>query len=240
MPNWCMTNVCFKGKPENIQRLRRDIEKTAKWTKEHGKYFCNLRYFLSLNNFDPVSYQRCNFRGNTYDYNTNQDPESTEYYTLFEMAWYTDYEILQLISVLYDVEFSAYSEEPGMGIYEKCRNGNIDTYDFDYVISPDYDQFEKALDEDPDGIEELCYSNPVKIGSSDEKDIIDLLNDCGIKYDIINIDNWDAPNIYGVYYQLIYGVDYDNIETGFVPHRYPGIDRFNRPVFNGVYYDNNK
>lgn len=74
MPNWCYTQVCFKGNPENIMRLVKDVESSDEWNHKNGTLFCNLRYFLSLNNFDTVSYlQRYNnyfnspnFRGYIY------------------------------------------------------------------------------------------------------------------------------------------------------------------------------
>ena len=55
MPNWCFTQVCFKGKPENIERLANDIHEATEFYYRNTHY-TNLRYFLYLNNFDSVSY----------------------------------------------------------------------------------------------------------------------------------------------------------------------------------------
>lgn len=245
MPNWCYTRVCFKGKPENIIRLRKDIENAANFTKANPRY-CNLRYLLSLNNFDTVSYlQRykdsydCNFRGSVYDY--PYQPEENNgyllYYPSFEMAWDMDYNVLQLISIIYGVEFSAYSEESGMGIRTKCKNGSIDTYDFDYTIIPDIEQFEDAINEDPEGLD-LDYDNPVKYKSAEALEIKKILHDCNIEYDIQEIEEVPVPIPYGVYYHYIYGVRFDT-EFDKIWNGYPYSDPFNRYLTKGVYYDDN-
>lgn len=250
MPNWCYTQVCFRGKPENIERLRKDVEAANEFGHRHMS-FCNVRYLLSLQNFDTVSYYErfknkyipnyydCNFRGNVFDTQFKSEEHNdglVSYYPTFEMAWYTDYQLLQLISMIYDVKFSAYSEEPGCEIYDKCRNdSSIDEYDFDYIISPDYEQFEEALDENPEGLD-LDYNNAVKQGSEEEAEIINILKERGITYGINPIETIPVPDPYGVYYHYNYGVIYD---TDFYEKfmKYPELDPFNRYSVKGVTYD---
>ena len=122
MPNWCFTQVCFKGKSENIERLANDIREATEFYYRN-MYYANLRYFLYLNNFDSVSYverfgERTienllsnnyppSFRGSVFDQVTKIENHGdySLYYASFEMAWNMDYHILSLISKMYDVEF---------------------------------------------------------------------------------------------------------------------------------------
>lgn len=251
MPNWCYTQVCFRGKPENIERLIKDVEAAIKFGQDHRTY-CNIRYFMHLNGFDTVSYRErfqnkyihnyydCNFRGSVIegeDY--EEDDGLISYYPTFEMAWYTDYQLLQLISMIYNVKFSAYSEEPGCEVYDKCRNDDsIDEYNFDYIISPDYDQFEEALESDncSKEIEDIGYYTAVKDGDSEGEDIIRTLEKHNIEYNIIPIQNYPVPTPYGVYYHYMYGVIFDT-ERDEKFFRYPEIDPFNRYLIKGVTYD---
>ena len=235
MPNWCYTQVCFKGKPENIMNLRNDIALANEFTHKYGSMWTNLRYFLSLKGFDDVSYYERfpnryyapNFRGYVYD--TRLAPEEDGnyllYYPTFDMAWDMDYEVLQIISMLYGVEFSAYSEESGMGIRHKCRNGDIDTYDFDYSIVPDYEQLEELFEKDPN-FNDIDYDNPVKQGSIGQKVILDMMKDHGIEYEIEHIPEVNVPTPYGVYYHFMHGVTYDT-DNYKKFYNYPELDRFN-------------
>lgn len=251
MPNWCYTQVCFKGKPENIRRLEKDVEAATQF-HSNNRSFCNIRYFMHLNGFDTVSYAEryinkyipryydCNFRGSVIDSEEEYELEDgiMVYYPTFEMAWYTDFQLLQLISMIYDVTFSAYSEEPGCQVYEKCKNNDsIDEYDFDCIISPDYDQFEEALEGDYDHeIDDLGYDNPVKMGDDDYNRIINVLKKHDIEYDIKVIETYPPPIPFGVYYHYMYGVIFDDdFHVKF--SRYPEIDEFNRYLIKGVTYD---
>ena len=244
MPNWCYTQVCFRGKPENIERLIKDVEKASKF-RDDNKCFCNVRYFMHLNDFDIVSYRErphfydCNFRGSIMDGEEYEEENGlVSYYPTFEMAWYTDFHLLQLISMIYDVKFSAYSEEPGCEVYDKCRNDtSIEEYDFDYIISPDYDQFEEALESDYNHeIGDLGYDNPVKDGDPDAENMIRTLEKHGIEYEIKPIESCPVPIPYGVYYHYNYGVIYDT-DTDKKFFRYPEIDEFNRYLVKGVTYE---
>lgn len=136
-----------------------------------------------------------------------------------------DYNVLQVISKIYDVEYSAYSEEPGMDIHTKCKNGSINTYDFDFSISPNYEDLELALDENPEL--DIDYDIPVKIGIDNIDSITKELKDNNIDYRITEIASIEPPDIYGVYYHYIYGVDYDDDLHNKI-YRYPGLDRFNK------------
>ena len=253
MPNWCYTQVCFRGKPENIERLIKDVEAATKF-HSNNRLFCNIRYFMHLNGFDTVSYYErfknkyipnyydCNFRGSIIDGEEYEEEDGlVSYYPTFEMAWYTDYQLLQLISMIYDVKFSAYSEEPGCEIYDKCRNdSSIDEYDFDYIISPDYEQFEEALECDYNHeIEDLGYDNPVKDGDPEAEDMIRTLEKHGIEYNIKPIQSYPVPTPFGVYYHYTYGVIYDTNEN-YQFFRYPELDPFNRYLVKGVTYDTNE
>lgn len=248
MPNWCYTQVCFKGKPENIIRLSEDIKKSMEWYYENNYNFCNVRYLLSLSNFDTVSYLERyypsyfalipNFRGSAF--NTNCIIEECDdgdllYYPYFEMAWNTDYELLQIISMNYNVEFSAYSEECGMGIRHTCRNCDMDIYNFDRVIIPNYEQLEEFNESNNYSLD-IDYTNAVKKGSDDEKELLYTLKSSNIEYNTEIIPSADVPDIYGIYYDYIYGVDYD--DGRYRLSKYPGIDRFNRIAYmNGIIYD---
>ena len=253
MPNWCYTQVCFKGKPENIKRLVKDIEAACIFHSNNRGY-CNIRYFLYLNNFDTTSYiercrythiphlYNCNFRGSVYsaDYECEDDlkDEYLYYYPTFEMAWYTDYQLLQLISMMYDVTFSAYSEEPSMEIFDKCRNDDsINEYDFDIIITPDYDQFEELLEGDNNI--DFGYENAVKYGDEEFNHITNTLKKHNIEYDTITITAMPVPTPFGVYYHYINGVVFDT-DTEMKFFRYPGIDEFNRYLVKGVTYDTDK
>lgn len=232
MPNWCYTQVCFKGKPENIMRLKKDIEEANEWSHRNPNY-CNIRYFLSLSGFDTISYQYRfnsvldgNFRGTVYDTHSKPEeyPNYLLYYPSFDTAWYMDYQLLQIISIIYDVEFSAFSEEPNMGIFCKCGNGNIDTYNFDYIIRPDYEQLEEAMEDDPSL--DIDYDIAVKIGEPDTDKILDTLNNLGIEFDTIDITEEPIPLPYGVYYHFMNGVIYDTENYKRI-YQYPEVDPFN-------------
>lgn len=256
MPNWCYTQVCFKGKPENIKRLAKDIEAACTFGRNNRGY-CNIRYFMHLNNFDTVSYRErfqykyiphyydCNFRGSVYgaDYECEDDLKDgyLYYYPTFEMAWHTDYQLLQLISMIYNVTFSAYSEEPSMEIFDKCSNDDsINEYDFDFIISPDYDQFEEVLYGDNidnrRDVEDIGYDNALKNGDPEAESIINTLKKHNIEYNIIPIETYPAPIPFGVYYHYMYGVTFDT-DTYEKFYRYPEIDEFNRYLIKGVTYD---
>lgn len=220
MPNWCYTTTCFKGSLENITRLADDIYKTIEWTKENNYEYCNLFHFFSLNDFDVDSYitrfkkrwDRPNFRGSIID----NYPFIIEYYgdyallyPSFETAWWMDFNILHLISMLYNVEFSAYSEEPSMEIYTKCKNGSIDTFDYDIAICPDWEQ----IDDD----EYYSYADLITSGKKDDPRVINeikRLDDHNIDYEILDVlDDTSDPKIYGTYYgPAINGVYYDTPE----------------------------
>lgn len=244
MPNWCNTSVAFKGKHENIKRLCDDIEKACLWS-QNNPFFCNVRYLLYLNNFDTVSYiQRYpgtrwdapNFRGSAYYASKIDECDSDEsiLYAQFEMAWNTDYELLQIISMLYNVEFSAFSEEPNMDIYTRCGNGLIDDYDYTHIIRPYYDQFEE-FQEESDYALDIDYINAVKNGSSEMTDIINQLTENGIEFTTEKVKHILTPKIYGVYYHYIHGVDYDSDHKW--NNEYPGTERFNKYYTRGIIYD---
>ena len=231
MPNWCYSRICFKGKTENIKRLQNDIELANEYA-HRNPMFCNIRYFLSLNGFDIVSYKErfnsyhdTNFRGSIYS--TVLAPEEyiddqSLYYPYTETAWWMDYGLLQIISLIYGVEYSCYSEEPGMAIYTKCRNSELDVYDYDYCIQPDYEQLEEAIYNDPQL--EIDYLTPVKIGEPETDEILDLLKERNIEFETIQIDEEVPPIPFGVYYHYNIGVTYDK-EPNWC--NYPELDPFN-------------
>lgn len=232
MPNWCYTKVCFKGKPENINKLRADISKSTEWLHRNPSW-CNIRYFLSLSNFDTLSYLNTvsnqydyNFRGSVYDtyLESEECGEYLLYYPSFETAWWMDFGLLQIISMIYGVEFSAYSEEPNMGYYGKCKNGSIDIFDYDYNIIPDYEQLENAIENNPEL--DIDYNIPVKIGEANHEDIIDELKSYNIEFDITVIEDEKVPYIHGIYYHYIQGVAYEDDLHNRV-HNYPELDLFN-------------
>lgn len=240
MPNWCITSVLFKGKPENIKRLANDIGLAIEW-HHNNPFFCNVRYLLHLINFDTVSYlQRWSnpydaprFRGSVFDsewrFDECEDGDLL-YCVNLEMAWYTDYDALQIIAMNYGVEYSAHSEEPNCEVYTKCRYGQTipkydQDYDLDFFICPNYEQYEQ-VQEECDYQLELDYENGVKVGSNEEKVIMNTIQELGIEYYKNSIEEIPVPQIYGVYYHYIYGVDYDD-EFHQNYCRYPGIDRFN-------------
>lgn len=230
MPNWCCSRVCFKGRNENIKRLQNDIELANEYA-HRNPMFCNIRYFLSLNGFDIVSYKErfdryedTNFRGNIYS--TVLAPEEygeySLYYPYLETAWWMDNGLLQIISLIYDVKYSCFSEEPGMGIYTKCRNSELDVYDYDYCIRPDAEQLEEAVDNDPQF--EMDYIIPVKIGEPDTDEVLDLLKERNIDFEIEKIDEETPRDPYGVYYHYTIGVTYDKEPNW---RDYPELDPFN-------------
>lgn len=233
MPNWCYSSVCFKGKTENIKRLQNDIELANEFA-HRNPMFCNIRYFLSLNGFDIVSYKErfdshydTNFRGSIYSNRCNPEDFNDEYslyYPYIETAWWMDYGLLQIISLIYNVKYSCYSEEPNMCIYTKCRNSELDTYDYDYCIRPDYEQMEEAIDNNPEL--EINYINPVKIGEPETDALLDLLKDNNIQFEIEPITEEAAPIPYGVYYHYNIGVTYDS-DTYKKFYEYPELDPFN-------------
>lgn len=230
MPNWCYTQVCFKGKPDNIMRLKRDVELANEWSHRNPD-FCNIRYFLSLSGFDTKSYEikidnilNSNFRGFIYD-NALKPEECGSYilyYPTFETAWYMDNQLLQIISLIYDVEFSSYSEELNMGVFYKCRNGNVDTYDYDYLICPNYEQVEEIMEDDP--LFEY-YDTPVKIGEPETDKILDDLKNHNIDFETVSIPEDPVPLIHGVYYHFMNGVIYDDENRK--KYQYPEVDPFN-------------
>lgn len=242
MPNWCCTQVCFKGKHEDIQRLANDIHEATEFYHKTSLY-TNLRYFLYLNQFDSTSYLESfpernlknllsdnyppSFRGYIIDQNLKIENHGdySLYHAYFEMAWNMDYHILSLISKLYNVEFSAYSEEPGMDIHHKCKNGSIDTYDYDFTITPDYEQLDDEMERDPNF--DAVYDIPVmKDNYREDPDVQELVKR-GISYEIKDIEIIPAPVIFGIYYKYIFGVIYDDdIHNKFC--KYPEIDPFNR------------
>lgn len=207
MPNLCYTDICFKGKLENICRLVNDVLRSVKYMKETNYKYYNIGYFLSLSNFDLDIYnndpntkdiqRRCSIIG---DYPLNI--ECYEDYAIAhlhcESAWYMDYNIFYLISLLYQVEFSAYSEEPCMDYYEKGKNGTEDTYDYDRILHLDADKVEYELDINKSTI--LDYHMPVKSDSYYTESLIDYIDERGIPYEEETIPKCDESTIHGIYY----------------------------------------
>lgn len=231
MPNWCCTSVRFKGSKESIKRLADDFQKSMIWGDENPLY-CNLHHFFSLSGLDVKTYLnrytkriylgklrdenwwypiRINFRGSVVHSNISEDDNGTYLDASLEMAWNTDYEILHLISKIYNVEFGAYSEELGMWFFTKCRNGDINDYNFDHVIAPNYEQVEEAADYDS-SYWDLSYPTPVMANSSKEQHILNKLNEADIEYTKEEVEEIDSKKliVYGVYYDPIKGVIYDN------------------------------
>lgn len=214
MPNWCQSRVCFEGSLDNISKLAEDMYKAIKYRIDNNYHYTNIWYLLSLKDFNTEEYNKSrygdnyfthtNFRGSVETFDT-RCPIQINYYgdyaklhLYFETAWYMDYNVLHLICMLYNVKFSAYSEEPGMCLYNKCRNAEIDDYDYDYVIYPDCEELEEAMEKDK--YFEIDYTIPVKNGQ--EKYIIETLNQHNISYKTIPTDQIDDSelSIYGVYY----------------------------------------
>lgn len=234
MPNWCYTDVCFRGNPENINKLYDDIHSSIIWMRENKYNYVNLFYFFSLNNFDAETYLnrytkrlylgnsighhmwfplRISFRGSFVDYSaiTNNDDGTCTLNAVLEMAWNTDYEILHLISIMYNVKFSAYSEELGMGIHTKCRNCDLQDFNFDIVVYPDSEQAEEFMDKFHDADGEL-YPTAFKLNDPEYNNFIKFLNDTDIDYytqDVVEI-NANELAVYGVYYDPITGVTYED------------------------------
>ena len=231
MPNWCYTDVCFRGTQENINKLCDDINKSIEWMKRNKYQYVNLFYFFSSNNLNVDSYlnrytkriylgmpfgnhmwfpMRISFRGSFVYHGptVNNDDGTCTLYAVLEMAWNTDYEILKLISTMYNVEFSAYSEEPGNGIFTKCRNCNLPDFNFNIVVTPDYDQAEQAMDKNPD-LE--FYQMPFKTSDPEYENFIKRLNENKVEYGTDEVEEIDANDlaVYGVYYDPITGVTYD-------------------------------
>lgn len=207
MPNWCYSNVCFKGNHDNIYKLKQDVEKAFKFSRDNGYYYCNISFLLLQQGFRTEIYNesspyRINFRGSVIEgYNIIKNYGSySKIYLMFETAWYIDYDLLHLIAMIYDLEFSAYSEELGMGLFDKCRNGEEDTYDYDFLIRLNYDQFESYVEKYPDSeISDIGCDIPCK--ENDVENIIKIIEDYEIEYSKEDIyDNTDAPCIHGIYY----------------------------------------
>ena len=209
MPNWCYSNVHFEGAISNITELAENIYKSITWMKENKYGYLNIPYFFSLKGFDVDSYTsrfigpcRINFRGSI----STDFPLKIYYYgdyacinTWFETAWYMDYDVLHLISMLYNVKFSAYSEEPNMDLFTKCSNAEINTYNYDYVIRPDYEQLENHNENNE---VEFDYIIPVKDDDNSSRLVIDALGSFNIDYEKVPIEDQSdlGTNIYGVYY----------------------------------------
>lgn len=210
MPNWCITDATFKGKRENIHRLDADMKRARQWTIENPGY-CNVSYFLSLSGFDTVNYvNRYNdsilaspsFRGKVV-YSTIEDVDDDESTLLasFEMAWYTHYELIKIISQNYNVGACAYSEEPSFDIFTSYSDGDLN-YDYDIVVRPDYDQAEEYMKNNP-GTD--VYYIPYSKYDTEYNEYIDFLNKNNIDYDVIDIEKF-TPNdiqLYGVYYEPV-------------------------------------
>lgn len=205
MPNWCYTQACFTGEPYNIYKLKKDIDEAMMW-RATNKYYCNFRYFFNINGFNIDLYKR------QYDYDLLtrgyfiNASLSFEYpgnmvkprlYVTMDTAWDMDYRVLQLISIIYDVKFSAYSEEPMMGVYTKCRNSNDDNYDYDFTINvySDSDEVIEKMDD-----LELDYYTPFKNGNPESERLIKTLKENGIQYRIENVEGYQCPLISGIYY----------------------------------------
>lgn len=211
MPNWCYTTASFKGKPENILRLANDIYKSIEWMRNNNYSHCNIGYFFSLNGFDIKLYNK-NYPKNesiqlrcsiAEDY-----PLRLEYYgsfaviyPIFESAWYMDYNILHLISLIYNVEFSAYSEEPNMDLFAKCKNGFENTYDYDYVLRLDPDAVDEILEYDSNC--DLDYNMAIKENDPHTKFIMNEIKENNIEYtkETIYNDHYGST-IHGVYYDV--------------------------------------
>lgn len=216
MPNWCYTNVCFRGKVNNIQRLYDDIEKAVKWCNDNDYNYTNMSYFLSLNGFDTSSYlkryydetegfytSQINFRGSIFgasiDY-INKDTDEAKLYAMLEMAWFTYYEVVQIIASIYNVEVCAYSEECGYHVFTRYENGNIGEYNYDVVVCPESDQTGIYM---RDNVSDEVYNRPFSFHDEKEyKEYVDFLNKNSISFNPIAVDKYskDDLNIYGVYY----------------------------------------
>jgi hypothetical protein len=219
MPNWAYTAVCFKGKVEDIQRLNDDIIKATEYERENNYKYINLWHFFSLSGFDVKSYLNRrhsrslgipNFRGSIREPRIEIKEDYAYLFPYIETAWDMDYNILYLIAAHYNVEFSAYSEEPSNGYYEKCRNSELDIYDYDIAISPDWEELE-ILEEETN-----IYFDPTLAGKRNEPEIIETieyLNKNNVEHETYEIpENLDGLNVYGVYYgPPVPGVTYDDI-----------------------------
>lgn len=222
MPNWCYTPVCFKGSLENITRLAEDIHETIEWTKEKKYEYLNISHFFSLNGLNVDNYcnrykdhyHSPNFRGSIVNGFPMKIMYHGDYALLFvdcETAWYMDFNILKLICDIYNVTFSAYSEEPNMDIFTTCTNdSSIRYYNYNKLITPDYDDLEEELDRDI--YFEMDYHIPALIGDLTYTRTINELENRGIGYKVSDITPSyleDNVNLYGVYYDTIPGVSYD-------------------------------
>lgn len=225
MPNWCITDVCFSGKKENIERLNNDISKTMNWNR--GNWYLNLPYFFLLNGFDVQSYtdskdngmlRNNNFRGTiTYtNWMDCYDDDISRISVNLETAWWFDPTVLDIISQIYDVKYSSYSEEPNMDIFHTCHNTDDKYYDYDTLVRADYEQLEEEYEKDPTF--DIYY---YQVGNQYDREItfsIEELEERNIKYEIEAIPDIsnDPRYMHGVYYEttprgVIYpGVTYDN------------------------------
>ena len=217
MPNWCYTQICFKGKEEDIQRLHNDIQKCLQFDKRNP-WHCNLYYFYALNGIECTSYANKSdgyngmFRGYFYDSYIEDGDNSTHLYATLDTAWSIDYEIIFLICKMYNVEFSAYSEEPNMDIFMTCHNTKRPYYDYDTLIRPDYDQFDEAIEKEPNF--DLDWYRAGNRNDTWLQDYIDELKFRNIEYSIESIyeANYDDFPIQGVYYSTLpEGVTYGEI-----------------------------
>ena len=206
MPNWCWTKSCFIGNKEDIERFNKDIENSIEWYGNNDYKYTNISHLLELNDFYTNQYNNSpnveysmNFRGSViYNPKDAEKRDNGEYaiYPEFETAWNTDYNVLHLLSRLYNLKFSAYSEEPSMGVYTKCRNCADTTNDYICTIIPDGDQ----LDEH-DLLDDIPYTIPVKLQDTETLDMIKLLNERHIDYNTYEIfEDFNKPKLYGVYY----------------------------------------
>ena len=211
MPNWCHAKVSFNGDPQNINKLSKDIYEAMKFLKETHYNICNIGYFLSLSGFNINEYnnyykdnqlmRRCfiysDFPSVIFDYK-----DYAIIHAKLDSAWGTDYNILYLISAIYQVEFSAYSYELGLGLFDKCRNGNEDTYDYDKVLLLDCDAVNEEIEKH--GNTELDYSIPVKSYEQYTEDLLNTLDEKEIEYTEQNISDCSkvGSGLHGIYYDI--------------------------------------
>ena len=220
MPNWCYTEICFTGEPYNIYKLKRDIDESIQWGLLNPRY-CSLIYFLSIRGFDSAMYNEQhkridNIMTRGYFINTSISFEypgnmiKPKLYATMDTAWYIDYKLLQLISILYDVKFSSYSSEPNMWDFSTCKNDDNNEFDYDYILG-----LEPETDDDFRKIEDLeldydiNYEMPFKDGDPNAEKIAKILDDNNISYTNDDIARRNPEPIYGMYYDLISGIHYD-------------------------------
>lgn len=206
MANSCFTSVCFSGDPYNIYKLSKDIQETLEWSSINYSYW-NINYFFNINGVDLFRYNK------SHDHRDHISVRSSivnfkllfEYpgsmnmpklYVGIDSAWDIDYGILSLISMIYNLEFSAYSEEPNLDVFEKCRNGKDTYFDYDYAIRIDIENDKDFYRIDDIG---LGYINPCKSGD-EEASIIKQLKDNNFNYEKEMVTEIDPPLLYGIYY----------------------------------------